>query len=511
MGITVAEEEIIIVLDCGSTNLRAIAVDRYGHIISQHSHHNSTTEQPGNPEWRIWNLDEIWDKLSRSMREVTSDLPRSRIAGVIVATWGVDGAPVRRGGTLAYPVISWQCDRMAQVVEEVTEQMDSWEMYRISGNQTMAMNTLFKLIWLRKNAPEALEGGNRWMMMPGLIESRLGADMHIDPTSASTTMIMDMSRREWSSKLLSLANLTPEFLPELRTPGEIAGEVSRKASENTGLPEGLPILVGGHDTQFAILASGASTREAALSSGTWEILALRTGEFRPTKSGFNGGMIWEVDVMEGIWDPQVLMMGSAVLEWVKKAFYPELPDGSYQKLIEEGSEQPPGSSGVTVIPSFVEDSGPTQHHNTKGTVLGLDLHTDRSALYRASVEGLCFQLRQALDIIIDSTGVKPKRIRVVGGGSKNRLWNQIRADVTGVPLVVGSYSEGTVLGAALTGFTGLGIYSTIEEGLEAVDIKHQVFHPSENSGIYDKLYERYRELPLALENFYTQKQDKDRC
>lgn len=498
------KKEVVIVLDCGSTNLRAIAVDSEGRLLSQSSRPNKTVGESRDPRLRIWDLDDVWKKLCSATREVVSDIQDADVAGIIVATWGADGAPVRKNGSLAYPVISWQCTRTQELAVGAPELMDPWRIFEISGYQIMSINTLFKLIWLRRNAPEALDRSDHWLMMPGLIGARLGAEPHVDPTSASTTMAMDLSRRDWSPELLALAGLGTDFFPEWHYPGDVVGEVSSDASERSGLPAGTPILAGGHDTQFALLGSGAAVDEAILSSGTWEILALRVPSFRPTREGFRGGLIFEADATKGLWNPQMLMMGSGVLEWVRDCFFSDVAGGDYRTLIELGRNIPAGSRGVTVVPSFVSDSGPTRRFCTKGTVLGLQLQTGRGEIYRAALEGLCFQLRQAMDVLSASTGMRPKGIRLVGGGSKNDLWSQIRADVTNLPVTITSQKEATVLGAAMIAFTGIGRFDIVESGIRAVDMDTKTFSPGEDSGTYEDLFEEYNQLPPGLEAFYGQ-------
>ena len=497
-----AREDAIIVLDCGATTLRAIAVGCDGTLLAQSSSTNESVEQPEMPALRIWPLDDIWDRLCIVTREVVTKLGDASLAGVIVATWGADGAPVRPDGSLAYPVISWQCGRTAELARRFPELMPPWTIFKISGYQVMSINTLFKLMWLRENCPKAIRAGNRWLMMPGLVEFRLGAEEHVDPTSASTTMAMDLSKRDWSAELLRLPGLDPSFFPKWQEPGTVVGRVSEKAGKSTGMPPGTPILAGGHDTQFALIGSGASGREAMLSSGTWEILAFRTDAFKPTKEGFRGGAICEADAVKGLWDPQILMMGSGVLEWIRSCFFSEIPQTDYDALERLGREVPPGSGGVTVMPSFVSDSGPNRQFGTKGTILGLGLHTGRAEVYRAALEGLSFQLHQALEILSTSTGLRPKGIRVVGGGSKNDLWNQIRADVTGLPITVTSQKQATVVGAAMVGFTGLGRFRSPESAMKSIEVRTTTIRPGGASRVYAERYEHYLRLAPGLKSFY---------
>jgi len=303
--------------------------------------------------------------------------------------------------------------------------------------------------------------------------------------------------------MLELAGLDASFFPEWSEPGEVVGYVTDEAGKVCGLERGTPVVVGGHDTQFAILGAGASLEDAILSSGTWEILGIRVGEFKPTRFGFREGLIIEADVEAGLWNPQLLMIGSAVLEWIRELFFPPA-DRDYATMIREAEAIPPGSDGVILIPSFVKDSGPTKKYGTLGTILGLTLKTSRGHVYRAALEGLSYQLMEALRILTRSTGFKASGIRVVGGGSKNNLWNQLRADITGLPITIISQREATVIGAAMTAFKGINIYKSLEEAMKNIKFEEQKFKPSRHRNLYKNLYKKYRTIPKTLRKFYQQ-------
>lgn len=481
---------VALVFDCGSTNVRVAAVNERGEIAAQASAPNSPVPQPDNAEWLVWDVDALWARLCSLSRQVMKLLEGVGVEAVAVTTWGADGALVRRNGSLAYPAISWQCQRTREVVPEVLRLISPTEIFRITGYQVIYFNTLFKLYWIRKKAPWAFREAHTWLMMPGLIAQRLCGEFHVDPTSASTMMAMDLGKRDWSSEMLALAGLEPSFFPEWVEPGEVVSFVNEEASKLTGIPAGVPVVAAGHDTQFAILAAGAGEGEAILSSGTWEILALRSGSYDPNEKAFELGVIIEADAERGRWNPQLLMIASAVLEWLKGLAYPELGPGEYAAMVEEARRVEPGSGGLIFIPSFVPDSGPLSRYGTRGVVLGLQLSSSRGQLYRAAVEGLSMQLRLALESLERAFGFEAKGVRVVGGGSKNDLWNQVRADVLGLPVSVPLFSEATVIGAAIAAFKGAGVYRSFEEGLKAVKEEARVFKP-ENSETYDAIYRRF--------------------
>jgi len=257
--------------------------------------------------------------------------------------------------------------------------------------------------------------------------------------------------------------------------------------------EGIPVIAGGHDTQFAPFGSGAKPSDAMLSTGTWEIALLRTQNVQPLQLPHEEGLIVEADAKPGWWNPQVLMIASGVIEWVRRNFFGAEADREdiHHLMIEEGSTAGPGAGGVMVLPCFVEGTGPAKKYGAPGCISGLTLSTTRGQVYRAVIEGLSYQLRQALDILCEATGFEPTGIRVVGGGGKNNFWNQTRADVTGLPAAVANTKEATVLGAAAFAFKGAGIFPSPEEFIAGVDLGEEVFEPSQNADFYEEGYQDY--------------------
>jgi len=500
-------DDLVVVLDCGATNARAIAVNETGEIEAAAGRPSEPAPQPDSPEeWRIWPLQGVFGKLAEACREAVAGLDASRVKAVTTTTFGADGAPVAADGSLTYPVISWQCVRTEPLARGIADYMDPWRLFETTGYQVIPFDTILKLIWLRENAPAALESAECWMMMPGLLSFLLCGERSIDPTAAGTMMAMDMARRTWSDEILSLAGLEASFFPRWVEPGGVIGELTAEAAQATGLPAGIPVVAAGHDTQFAAVGSGAGPGEAILSSGTWEIAMLRQERYEATRQGFEEGLIIEADAEPGRWNPQLLMMGSGVLEWIRESFYGEIADRAqaYPAMIADAERLPVGSHGVTVLTSFVPDTGPTAKYRTEGTILGLAINTERGQVYRAGLEGLCCQLRYALEILTECTGFDARGIRLVGGGARNALWNQLRADVTGLPVTTIAAEEATVLGAAIFAFMGAEVFSSVEEGRQRAELGERTIEPSPEREPYDDLYGAYREMLPGLGEVYGQ-------
>ncbi len=498
--------ELVLVVDCGSTNITSAAVDAEGQLVASAGEPNGTVPQPGGQEgWLITDMDQLWAATCKTIRGLVEQVGADRIAALTVATWGADGAPVTDDGELTYPVINWQCPRTGPVMRSLTKRFGARRLYNITGYQAIRFNTLFKIAWLRENVPEALDEADRWLMMPGLLSRRLCGELSLDVTSASTMMMLDLETMTWSPELLEAVGLDASFVPELTYPGQVIGELTAEAAAETGLKEGTPVVATGHDTQFAPIGSGAGEQEAILSTGTWEIVMLRTSAPVTSDFAFEDGILTEADAVAGLYDPQLLMMGSGVLEWVRENFYPAIEDRTraYETMIGEARRVKPGAGGLMMVPSFVPDTGPTRKYATAGTIVGLGLTSTRAHVYRAAMEGLCFQLKEALRILCEATGFEPEQVRVVGGGSKNDLWNQMRADVCRMPVVITESKDATVVGAAVATWVGAGRFKSIPDGQERIPIPAQVVEPSADADAYEGLAERYNMIAPGLKDFYT--------
>lgn len=495
---------LALVIDCGSTNITVSVVNSAGRIIGSAARPNAPEPDPsGVPGWLVWNLDGVMERIGQASREATSGVNKADVTAITVTTWGADGAPVDRSGCTTCPIISWQCSRTEELAASFGDTYDAYEAFRVTGYQVLPFNTLVKLMWLRRHTPDALDGASTFMMMPGLISHRLTGAASIDATSAGTTMATDLAARRWAPSLLALAAVTTDLFPRWVEPGEVIGECLPIAAEQLGVLTGTPVVAAGHDTQFAVIGSGAPAGEAVLSSGTWEILMTRASSPDLSRDLFDAGLIVELDAVAGFTNPQFLMMGSGALEWAREQLYGEFADraAAYRCMIAEAEVVPPGSGGLTALPQFQAGSGPTKQHGTGGALVGLDLQTTRGQIYRALLEGLAFQLRHALEILGRLQASDVGEVRVVGGGSRNPLWNQIRADVCGVPIVTLEQKEATVMGAALFAFVGSGVFGGVDEARSTVTVE-RCYEPSENSHVYQELYSRYRALPPALQGYF---------
>ncbi len=479
-------QKSILILDCGATNVKACLVDTTGQIIASHSLPNETVPDPYLPGGLIWDIDDIWNKLVTCSRKVCKAEQNTEIIAVTVTTFGVDGAAMKKDGRLCYPVISWQCSRTEAVEKNISRYYDPDWLYRTSGLQSYHFNTIHKLIWLRENRPDVLQDMDYYVMMPSLILYWLSGIFVTDTTMAGTSMLTDIKGRGYSDEILKILGLGPSKFPPVTEPGTVIGKLTTQAAESLGVWPGLPVVVAGHDTQFAILASGAGVNQPVLSSGTWEILMVRTPAETLRIPERKSGVTIELDACRGLVNPGVQWVASGSLEWISRLFYPDLAsEGSrYGIMINEARGIPAGCKGVTFVPELF----PGGMSGKPGKINNITHETTRAHVYRAGLEALGCYLAYGLDMLQKVGNYTAKNLVCVGGGSKNTLWNQIRSDIMGIPLKALDMKETTALGAAMMALTGMGIYKNMEEAFHAIESRYEVFEPGENQDKYREVY-----------------------
>lgn len=485
---------IVLIFDCGATNTRTIALDEKGNILAAHHLASATKVGEESADYHIWDFAEICDKLSACTRHVVAELSHQHhdiqdIVGVSVTTFGVDGAPFDREGQQIYPIISWKCPRTIPIMQQMNKHIDIEQLYRRNGVGLYSFNTLFKLMWLKQQRADVFQRMDKFVFISSMLTHWLSGVFSTDKTMAGTSMLTNLVSGGWDTQTLSVLGLNEQHFPPLVEAGDVVGELQEDVACQMGLPAGIPVISCGHDTQFAIFGSGAKPNQPVLSSGTWEILMARTAKAEPHFSLIEQGLTTEFDAKRGYFNPGVQWLGSGVMEWVGKRFYTEVLNTPhyYSTMINEAQSVEVGAGGVALQGNF--NNAKDFIHS--GKISGLSLHSSRGQIYRAALEYMAYRLKCGLDTLQQVSHFKANSLICVGGGSKNGLWNQIRADVLGLPIEIVDVAEATVLGAAMFTFAGAQYYQSIEAAQQQMQPKRKQVLPSENCTAYQTWLAQY--------------------
>ncbi|MBT9448802.1 L-fuculokinase [Akkermansia glycaniphila] len=470
---------LVLCLDCGATNVRAMIVDDRGRIVGKASQPNSTKPGDENPGYHIWDADRILAQLSACAREALATVDASQVKAVTITTFGVDGALVDEKGSLLYPVISWKCPRTAEIMKRIGDYIPQDKLNALSGVGEFAFNTIYKLVWLKENRPELLDRAHAWLFISNILAHRLTGVMATDRTMAGTSQLTDLRTGNFSDEILQAIGVRKELFPPIVNAGKTIGALTPEAAANLGLPaSGIPVVSTGHDTQFAVFGSGAEKNQPVLSSGTWEILMVRAEKADLGAADYAAGATAEYDSDPALLNPGLQWIASGIIEWVKSTCY---QGANYDTMDEEAAAIAPGSDGVRLIPNFLP-SDPMP-----GSIEGLILGRTRGHIYRAAMEALTYRLKTRLARLESVGGFKAASLLLVGGGARNKIWTQMRADVLGMPILVSKVSESTVLGASMFAFSGAGIYPSPEAARTAFGIEYDTYLPGAQQADYATL------------------------
>lgn len=465
--------DLVIVFDCGATNVRVIAIDSNGTIIASESIPNNTKPDPLYPDYRIWDVDEIWDKMCKASRKILSQIKHNDILGVTVTTFGVDGTLFDKSGKMLYPVISWQCERTKPVMENIDKYIPLADLYGECGVLPFTFNTINKLIWFLENKPALAEQSHMFLFLPSIFSYFLTGGMVNDVTMAGTSMMTSLATRKISESVTDTIGFPASKFGNVVEAGTITGNVHSKAAEKTGIPKGTAVVASGHDTQFAIFGSGAERNQPVLSSGTWEILMVRSEKYLSGKEQLEMSITTEFDSRPDLYNIGNQWVASGILEWARKNLYSDIKNDVYEVMISGAEKVPAGCNGVKVIPKFYEEL----KGKPGGEILGLTMESTRDEIYRAMLEALSERLNEGKEALEKAGGFKTESILCVGGGSKNRLWNKLRANYTGVPVKIIDQKETTVLGASLFVQAACGNASSPEEARDRIEYNTEIIEP----------------------------------
>ncbi|MBN2271266.1 MAG: hypothetical protein JXN61_11670, partial [Sedimentisphaerales bacterium] len=279
--------------------------------------------------------------------------------------------------------------------------------------------------------------------------------------------------------------------------------VHAQAAEATGLPEGTPVVLGGHDYCCGTLPVGAFEPGVVLDvTGTWEIVVTALTEPVLTPQVREMGIPVHSHVASpDLWSIMAAVVAGDMLEWFRKEYgsqeqKAEKNDAGWEEMIKLAKASPPGANGVMFLPHFSGSHCPIVDHQSMGAFVGLRNIVTKGDMLRAIIEGLDYQFVQIVRGIEKSLGVKPEKFVAIGGATKNEFWMQNKADMIGKPIETPQIEEPTPLGAAILAGIGVGLYKNVRDAYEKVYKPGKTYQPNL------ELTQKYRQWFKTFEQIY---------
>lgn len=502
--------EFVIGCDIGSQGVKVVLVSSTGEIAAQTGagyHINYP-----HPTWAEQGA-ELWlNAIGESVRSVVY---KAGISCDEVKAIGfdaqVDGVvAVDKSGKPLYPAIIWMDRRATKQIEAASKHCDSKKVFSITGLNFDAYHVAPKIRWLADTHPELYSQAQYFLLPGSFVVFFLTGEVGVDYSNASSTLLMDVRTREWSPELCSCFNIPIEKLAPIYPADHVIGNLRSGAANFLGLKAGIPVVLGCGDEHAASLGAGVIVPG---------LVADIAGTAEPVCAAAAHPLFDDTGLVEthchahpDLWlieNPG--FVSGANYRWFRDQFAQNISiennstkDSVYDLLNQEAAQSPPGAEGLIFLPTLMGSVTPTWNADMRGAFLGFSLSHKREHFIRAILEGCAYALRDITDQM-QTIGLLPRAIRVIGGGARSALWRQIKADVTGLPVSLLHTTETTSLGAAMLALRGAHLIKSLEEGSELLVRVIETRDPEPDAQkIYERYYQQYRQAYFTLLPYFEQ-------
>ncbi|WP_373354729.1 L-fuculokinase [Pseudoroseicyclus sp. CXY001] len=456
-------DPILIGIDIGTTNVKAVAVGAGGRVLGvQRRRMVIHTPAPGATEFDLSALDEaLIGLLSDTAAQLEAEgHDAGRVAAISVAAIGESFVGLDADDRPVLPCPTWYDRRTSAYRTGTGLSAEAW--FDTTGMVDDDIYTIWRMMWWRQERPEAMARAKRWFSVSDYALYRLGGAHVAHPGLAARTGLADRHSLNWSDDQLALAGVKRDAMPRLLLQGTIAGHLTERVARATGLGAGVALVNAGHDHPCAGLGSGMIAPGTFVNSaGTAESLIALVD--RPLGHAETGG--GEYDCYPHAAPGRFLLSGhiptsGAAIDWMM-AHAGGAADA-------DAAAVAPGASGVRVAPYLQGSGSPWNRRDARLRMDGIDAGTGGAELIRATYEGLAAWLSISLARFEAQTGQAPAELMLTGGGSRHAAYTAIKAALLDRTLVASDVPEAAGIGAAMVGGLAVGVWDSAEEAARAV-------------------------------------------
>jgi len=491
---------LLLGIDLSTTGAKALLIDREGRVVS-----SATTPLnlfTPHPLWSEQDPREWWEATVNSIAQA---LAAASASGETVEAIGLTGQMhglvlLDDDGQVLRPAILWNDQRCGAECDEIRTRVRREELVQITGNDALTGFTAPKILWVEKHEPEVYRRIRHVLLPKDYIRYKLTGVLAMDKADGSGTMLFDLHKRTWSSRILNALNLSADWLPPTFEGHETTGEVTREAAELTGLRAGTPVVAGGGDQSAQAVGVGVvrpGTMAVTLGTSGVVFAATESALIEPA-----GRLHAFCHAVAGRWHLMGVMLSAAgSLQWYRDKF---AHDRSFAEIVDEAAQVPAGSEGLIFLPYLSGERTPHPDPLARGAWIGLTTRHGQAHLTRSILEGVAFGLKDMFCLMRDVGLGAVDQIRVSGGGAKSSLWRQILADTLGAELVTVNTTEGAAFGAALLAGVGIGAWPNVDTACaETIAIADRVSPNPATASTYQSMYEQYEQLYPALKSTFA--------
>jgi xylulokinase len=387
-------------------------------------------------------------------------------------------------GRAMRPAILWADGRSTEEVDRFRK-LDPSLLRRLANPPATGMAGP-TLMWLKTHEPTIYESA-RWALQPkDWLRLQLTGEACGEPTDASATLLYDFVDDGWAERVLLELEIRADLLPKLVASHEVAGRLTSKAASELGIKAGIPVAAGAADTAASLLGHGVvAPGPVVLTVGTGAQMTTIRDEVRPDPT--ERTHVYRT-VEKGKWYSMAAILNAGLaLDWVRRLFGID-----WEAFYRSAAQVPAGSDGACFLPYLVAERTPHLGTAEGASWSGIGLHHRSEHLIKASLEGVAFALREAMEAL-EATGVSMADVQLAGGGAVDKHWRQMLADVLGVRLLAVDSQSGAARGAARLGGLAAGTFKSFNDAAALTLHAEVAAQPGPDADEYSSLYARWKQ------------------
>jgi len=400
-----------------------------------------------------------------------------------------------REGKALRNAVYWTDTRSVPQVNELKEKYGEL-IFELALHRPDTIWTLPQLMWIAEHEPELFAKTEKIMFAKDYVRQKITGDYVTDRIEAQGSMLYDCVKGQWSEELCKIAGIDCGMLPELVSPTDIVGCVTKAAASELGLAEGTPVLAGMTDTAAEVFAAGAvSKKNMTVKLATAGRICVITDKAHPSVHLVNYSHI-----TDGLWYPGTATKSCAAsLRW----FRDNLGIDSYRELDAGAAKTEVGCGGLMFHPYLNGELTPYADPMLCGSFTGIRSGHTKAHFTRAVLEGVALSLLDCKKTLDGLNIPQDEYATVIGGGASSPLWRQIVSDALGIKLALREVSDSS-FGSAMLAGVAAGVFASPEEAVSKCSKIISVTEPNaENTEKYAKLFKKYKEIHDALAPIYA--------
>jgi len=448
---------------------------------------------------------DVCEVIGGCAKEAKNRSPKGEIRSLTVSSFGESFAAFGKSGEALSDIILYTDKNVGGEVDILLEKIPN--IGQIAGAKPNSFYALPKMMHMIKTRPDIRQNVWKFLQVADFVIYRLCGETVIDYSLACRSLAFDVLNLSWSEPILSAAGIEAEKLSIPVSAGTTAGTLRKELAEKLNLPENTKIITGVHDQVASAVGAGAlSEGEAVVGTGSVECITPVFGHIALGLDFIGRNFACIPHAAPGKYVTYAFTLtGGSILSWYRDRLAAHLIPAARQKgvsvyeLLNESC--PETSSDLLVVPHFGGTGTPELDPFALGTVTGFSMSSGLPEIYRAILEGLCFEMRYNRDQL-DLCGISFSTLRASGGGAKSDIWLKLKADILGVPVSPLENADAGSAGGAMLAAVTTGEFDTLEQTAKVFVKAREPFVPDpQKSGYYGEKYEKYKKIrQTMLEN-----------